>query len=608
MLFVFINFFFFYNFKYKHIYLYKITKSYFLIFINYYFFFWNPLFLKKSYFYVFSLKNNFNKYWYVMLKFNVLKKLKKLSFLKTNEKKFFYQVNQRIIFLNFFQKKIYFKFVLFAFWIKLKFIFLKKKNFFYTNTLFKVPNVLKIFFSKKIFKTFFNTFSKYNLFFLKKKKYSLFWKKNNFLVTKLNFINFGLIKSNNVSKLQFMLFFWYKHVMYVTHFFLEFYYFFKNLFFYIFTKFYISIISNNILDNLFKKRFLFSCKSLFLSQNYMLHNYTNNFIKYFYINIFAKKKLFKGILPNLKNFFKKKKLFKLWFSKKFIRLKNIKKKTQKKTYRKKKIFKNNSFLKMLKKKNYKMSKNKNYKMSKNKNYKILKKKNYKILKKKNLFFFKFFIKVIFKNFFFSYFFSMNLDSCNTNFKNLLKYKKKNFLKNIKKNFFYILINFFKSFLNKKINFFFSKDLIFKKFLKKSFAVFKFFIKKYWKFLKIPKILKQFYYSFLFFLIYKNVFFLKKNLKNLIKLLTLKKQKKLFFFFRYIISNFFKIFYKQLKIMGLQFTFKGKFATLVGGRKKIFKCFFNKWSSTNSSCYFNWININTFTKLGVTNIKILCTFI
>jgi len=89
---------------------------------------------------------------------------------------------------------------------------------------------------------------------------------------------------------------------------------------------------------------------------------------------------------------------------------------------------------------------------------------------------------------------------------------------------------------------------------------------------------------------------------------LKNKKKLFYFFRYLVGTFLKVFYKSFCVEGFMVMFKGKFSTLVGGRKKIFKCFFSKISSTKYLCYFKWVNIKTTTKLGVTNIKILCTFL
>ena len=95
---------------------------------------------------------------------------------------------------------------------------------------------------------------------------------------------------------------------------------------------------------------------------------------------------------------------------------------------------------------------------------------------------------------------------------------------------------------------------------------------------------------------------------MLKQVHLKKQKKLFFFFRYLTGTFLKVFYKIFGVQGFMVMFKGKFSTLAGGRKKIFKCFFSKISSTNYLYYFKWVNIKTVTKLGVTNVKILCTFL
>jgi len=134
-------------------------------------------------------------------------------------------------------------------------------------------------------------------------------------------------------------------------------------------------------------------------------------------------------------------------------------------------------------------------------------------------------------------------------------------------------------------------------LKKKFKQFLKNNKKYFHILNNQSVLKLFFYIYIYTLIYKNLLSLKKIFKQIIFNIFLKKQRYLYYFFRYNLLKFFKSFYHFYNVIGIIFLIKGKYSTFAGGRKKKFSCFFNKNSLTNNKYFNKYIYLNSSTKLG-----------
>ena len=89
-----------------------------------------------------------------------------------------------------------------------------------------------------------------------------------------------------------------------------------------------------------------------------------------------------------------------------------------------------------------------------------------------------FFQNLLNGFFFNQFFFFHTPSILKKSSSFFKQPKKSSLTSLKKNFFFLLVNFFKSFLFKNLSFFVNRDIFLKKFLKTCFLCYKQFVKKY----------------------------------------------------------------------------------------------------------------------------------
>ena len=166
----------------------------------------------------------------------------------------------------------------------------------------------------------------------------------------------------------------------------------------------------------------------------------------------------------------------------------------------------------------------------------------------------------------------------------------------------VIISFFKFLTKKKIFLFLTKICVFRRFL---FKYLKNFIRKNRKYLRIlkrKKFLKVFFCMFVYMLIYKTLLPFKTVFPRILHSVNFKKQRYLFYFFRFNIIKCFKIFYRKFHVLGLKLIIKGKFATLVGGRRKKFVSFFRNSSSTNYGYTVRFTFVNTKTRLGSAKFK------
>lgn len=520
-------------------------------------YFWIPLISTKSYFSLFSVKNGFKKYWYVMELLIYIKYIKKLILKNTVNTVSYSFVNSSFWkFSKYFLRLVFNKAIVIGIF---KFFFFLQKSFFYPFKINLTLNEKNLTCSIKNYMIGLKTTSKV----LQKEIFPLTQDSKNFLKLRFNTLSYS-----------FKFFF-----LYLTKYNLLKQ---KMVFLYFLVNFKQSSLYLESLVGSFKRPSSLTSPAknkISSSKNFLLNSFKQLRSRKHWSMLFLKKNKF----------------FKIFLSKKYLKVGRKRRFFFKKFFfhkKKKNLFKAPSIF---------FNKSKSKKLNSNLTSVSKIKKNKVSLKSV-------FFQNLLNGFFFNQFFFFHTPSILKKSSSFFKQPKKSSLTSLKKNFFFLLVNFFKSFLFKNLSFFVNRDIFLKKFLKTCFLCYKQFVKKYWRFLKIPKLLKKVFFALIFFFIYKNVVFLKKTLKSLVTTLNFKKQKKLFYFFRYLVGTFLKVFYKSFCVEGFMVMFKGKFSTLVGGRKKIFKCFFSKISSTKYLCYFKWVNIKTTTKLGVTNIKILCTFL
>lgn len=115
--------------------------------------------------------------------------------------------------------------------------------------------------------------------------------------------------------------------------------------------------------------------------------------------------------------------------------------------------------------------------------------------------------------------------------------------------------------------------------------------------------RSFYYQYIQFLTYKDLASFKKYLRKIFAVITLKNQRRFFFFLRFNLQFVFAPIYKLLNLIGLKVSIKGKYATFVGGRKKKFVIQFFRNSLNQYNYIYKFYNLNFSTKLGTANIQL-----
>jgi len=183
----------------------------------------------------------------------------------------------------------------------------------------------------------------------------------------------------------------------------------------------------------------------------------------------------------------------------------------------------------------------------------------------------------------------------------------------KKNFLYIyinlfFINFIKMYFNIQYNLIITNNYSLPLFLLKKISRFLQKNKKYLKVLKNFKYFKNFFYILILTLVYKDTMFFLNFIKKFISSISVKKHKYMYYFLRFNITKVFKKTFNLFNVIGFFFKIKGKFATLGGGRKKIFYCKFKKSTATNLNYLYYYGKKSTTTKLGAADIKVLVLFI